>query len=93
MTLHASKGLEFPVVFIAGAKEGLIPYQGFNNVGNADEERRLLYVGMTRAEEELLIITGKYPSGFVGEIPKETATTEKANEYKSGKSVQLSLFD
>lgn len=93
MTLHASKGLEFPVVFIAGAKEGFIPYQGFNNVGNADEERRLLYVGMTRAEEELLIITGKYPSGFVGEIPKETATTEKANEYKSGKSVQLSLFD
>lgn len=93
MTLHGSKGLEFPVVFIAGAREGLIPYQGFNQTGDIAEERRLLYVGMTRAEDELIMITGKEPSRFISVIPDNMYITEKANEYRNGKSVQLSLFD
>lgn len=51
MTLHASKGLKFPVVFAVGVEDGLIPYRE----RDADEERRLLYVGMTRAEDELVL--------------------------------------
>jgi ATP-dependent DNA helicase UvrD/PcrA len=59
MTIHASKGLEFPVVFVAGCEEGIIPYcppgESKNLVRDADEERRLLYVAMTRAEHELFM--------------------------------------
>ncbi|MBQ5632808.1 MAG: UvrD-helicase domain-containing protein, partial [Treponema sp.] len=57
MTIHASKGLEFPVVFIAGAEEGLIPHARSvdDNGGNVEEERRLFYVAITRARDKLLI--------------------------------------
>ncbi len=59
MTIHASKGLEFPVVFIAGCEDGIIPYipAGESTIGSdeLDEERRLLYVAMTRAQDELFL--------------------------------------
>ncbi len=59
MTIHASKGLEFPVVFIAGCEDGIIPYvptdEEKGSAADLDEERRLLYVGMTRAANELII--------------------------------------
>ncbi len=59
MTIHASKGLEFPIVFIAGCEEGIIPYsppgESKGRPPDVDEERRLLYVAMTRAEHELFI--------------------------------------
>ncbi len=59
MTIHASKGLEFPIVFIAGCEEGIIPYDppggSDRRPPDADEECRLLYVAMTRAEDELFI--------------------------------------
>jgi DNA helicase II / ATP-dependent DNA helicase PcrA len=59
MTIHASKGLEFPIVFIAGCEEGIIPYsppgESKGRPSDVDEERRLLYVAMTRAEQELFI--------------------------------------
>lgn len=52
MTIHKSKGLEFPVVFIAGVNDGLLPHEKSDNI---NEERRLFYVGLTRAEKELYI--------------------------------------
>jgi DNA helicase-2/ATP-dependent DNA helicase PcrA len=80
MTLHAAKGLEFPVVFIAGCEEGLLPYvRNSDDLPDIEEERRLFYVGMTRAREKLILsharrrtLFGKQqehpPSRFVGEI-------------------------
>ncbi|MGH7491033.1 MAG: UvrD-helicase domain-containing protein, partial [bacterium] len=56
MTLHASKGLEFPVVFIVGCEESLTPMDLENLVGDPAEERRLFYVGMTRAKEQLYLL-------------------------------------
>jgi len=79
MTLHAAKGLEFPVVFIAGCEEGLLPYMRNDDPPDIEEERRLFYVGMTRAQEKLIlsharrrILFGRrrepQASRFVGEI-------------------------
>jgi DNA helicase-2/ATP-dependent DNA helicase PcrA len=67
MTLHNAKGLEFPVVSIAGAEEGLIPHHtSFEDEEEMEEERRLFYVGMTRAKERLLISMAAGRRGFRG---------------------------
>ena len=83
MTLHAAKGLEFPVVFLVGLEEGLFPgKQSMEEPGRLEEERRLCYVGMTRAMEKLLIsyaeVRRQYgreeyhrPSRFLSELPAE----------------------
>jgi DNA helicase II / ATP-dependent DNA helicase PcrA len=73
MTLHKSKGLEFPIVFIAGCGEGLLPHNKALEEGGIEEERRLCYVGMTRAMEMLFFTYPKThqgamrPSRFVEE--------------------------
>ena len=90
MTTHSAKGLEFPVVFLVGMEEGVFPHQASQRDGRAvEEERRLCYVGMTRAMEELTLChalerrrfgsrTFGTPSRFLREIPeglvKEIAT-------------------
>jgi len=90
MTLHSAKGLEFKVVFIGGLEDGLLPH--FNAQGgreDIEEERRLLYVGMTRAEERLFLsscrrrrIAGRYQdqmeSPFVAEIPPDLVRIQES---------------
>ncbi|MGL9769560.1 MAG: DNA helicase Rep [Sodalis sp. (in: enterobacteria)] len=81
MTLHASKGLEFPYVFLVGMEEGLLPHQSSIDENNIEEERRLAYVGITRAQKELTFTLcrmrrqyGEFikpaPSRFLLELPQ-----------------------
>ncbi len=97
MTLHSSKGLEFPVVFIAGFEEGIFPtYRAIisDNPSDIEEERRLLYVGITRAKKELYLTNaksrlqhGRYvsnaPSSFFKELPKDLIHIKQKLEKRS----------
>jgi DNA helicase II / ATP-dependent DNA helicase PcrA len=74
MTLHASKGLEYPIVLFAGLDEGLLPHSRTLIEGDPlaiEEERRLTYVGITRAEEELYLFTARERMGFKGPAPSK----------------------
>jgi ATP-dependent DNA helicase Rep len=82
MTLHASKGLEFPYVFMVGMEEGLLPHQSSIDEDNIEEERRLAYVGITRAQRQLFFTMAKErrkygeviipePSRFLHELPQD----------------------
>jgi superfamily I DNA/RNA helicase len=82
ITLHASKGLEFPIVFLVGLEEGFLPHSRSVADGTKDEERRLLYVGITRAQDLLTMTycskrlkwgqeTGCQPSSFIAELDDE----------------------
>lgn len=98
MTLHASKGLEFPYVFLIGMEEGLLPHQTSIDEGNVEEERRLAYVGITRAQKELIFtyarerrqfgeVSRTEASRFLHELPQddlswELTQTKKSNEHK-----------
>ena len=82
MTLHASKGLEFPNVFIVGMEEEILPHISSLETGDIEEERRLCYVGITRAQQNLTFLLTKKrrrfgeiirrePSRFLKEIPED----------------------
>ena len=103
MTLHAAKGLEFPVVFIAGAEDGLIPYREKDS--DLTEERRLFYVGMSRAQDELVLLAARARmhygrrientvSPFVREIPDDLIKKERSEHRrkKKPKGEQLNLW-
>jgi DNA helicase-2/ATP-dependent DNA helicase PcrA len=93
MTMHAAKGLEFPVVVIAGMEDGLFPHsRAFEDDGELEEERRLCYVGMTRARQRLVLTgaarrrtfgeyKGTNPSRFLAEVPPELI--EQALDFSS----------
>lgn len=93
MTLHAAKGLEFDRVYISGVEEGLIPHRNsVSSRAELEEERRLLYVGMTRAKQKLTLTcaarrrvfqswTDSTPSRFMGDIPSECLQSEHTPAY------------
>lgn len=94
MTLHGSKGLEFPVVLLYGARKGMVPLAWGGQCDNVDEERRLLYVGMTRAMEELTMTSSGIESPFFENISPGILAREKVKAEKPGtEGRQLSLFD
>ena len=98
MTLHSAKGLEFPVVFIAGMDEGIFPSQRTLQIpAEIEEERRLMYVGITRAKEKLYLVSskrrqtwGEYryynPSRFIEEIPHNLIESFESDEYSGNSS-------
>ncbi|WP_343155144.1 UvrD-helicase domain-containing protein [Buchnera aphidicola (Kurisakia onigurumii)] len=92
MTLHASKGLEFNFVFIVGMEENILPHYISIQNNNIEEERRLAYVGITRAKKQLFLTYSKnrtifghnqcsLPSRFINELPKKDIVFIKKNEY------------
>jgi len=109
MTMHAAKGLEFPIVFLVGCEDGILPHVRSEEPTEEEiaEERRLLYVGMTRAKKQLYIshakqrlvygkITAQQPSRFLAAIEKALleASKNRPSKKKEQKqqSRQLSLF-
>jgi DNA helicase-2/ATP-dependent DNA helicase PcrA len=102
MTLHSVKGLEFPLVFITGMEDGLFPHRrSLNDADGLEEERRLCYVGATRAMSELYISYAEQrrlygidnfaqPSRFIGEIPEELL--EEIRPIKLGQRVRHGKF-
>jgi DNA helicase-2/ATP-dependent DNA helicase PcrA len=106
MTLHSAKGLEYPVVFIAGCEDGLIPFSHSDRPTDMHEERRLLYVGVTRARQRLFLTWSRRRrrygttidsvlSSFVEQIPRRLLvhTQRSMRAPRSQGPVQLGLFD
>ena len=87
--LHGAKGLEFPAVFLAGLSAGALPLESPGRPADVEEERRLFFVGLTRAREELILTSAPEPSPFLGELP-EAVARETAGRRRDAE--QLSLF-
>jgi DNA helicase-2/ATP-dependent DNA helicase PcrA len=84
MTLHAAKGLEFPLVFLAGLEEGLFPHsRTLQNPEELEEERRLCYVGMTRAMTTLILTRAEYRRRYGNEAPERTMPSRFLEEVPS----------
>ena len=90
MTLHGAKGLEFPAVFLCGLTAGVLPLESHGRQTDLPEERRLFYVGMTRAREELILTAGDSPSSFQAELPAGVVPERVRSRPRPVK--QLSLF-
>ncbi len=99
MTLHASKGLEFPFVYLIGMEEGLLPHQSSIDEDNVEEERRLAYVGITRAQKELTFTLTKErrqygelikpePSRFLYELPQNDLIWEQKRKTETAEERQ-----
>ena len=93
MTLHNAKGLEYPIVFMIGCEEGVFPHSRALDEGGLEEERRLCYVGITRAQRDLYVTYARTrnvfgarnfgaPSRFISEIPAEL--TDRAQQQPRG---------
>ncbi|MCO7175411.1 DNA helicase PcrA [Sporolactobacillus kofuensis] len=110
MTLHSAKGLEFPVVFLVGMEEGIFPHlRALDDEEEMEEERRLAYVGITRAKQQLFMTSAQVrmlfgktianpASRFIKEIPKELLEVEDSEERQitgrfSSKSMSGSPFE
>ena len=105
MTLHASKGLEFPYVFLIGVEEGILPHQSSIDNNDVEEERRLMYVGITRAMHALFLIYCKKrtqlgelihcePSRFLLELPQDDllySSKQKTTQKEKNKSMKNNL--
>ncbi|HVV45839.1 MAG TPA: UvrD-helicase domain-containing protein, partial [Bryobacteraceae bacterium] len=92
MTLHNAKGLEFPVVFLAGMEEGLFPHsRSLLSEAAMEEERRLCYVGMTRAEKRLIISWAKYRRKFGGGEQQRSLPSRFLKEIPSQLVIQLGV--
>lgn len=92
MTLHGAKGLEYPVVFLCGANEGLIPLDTPGRRGDPEEEKRLFYVGLTRAKEELIVINWSKPSPYLSRFPAALVKRGRAQEGPARQGRQLSFL-
>lgn len=103
LTLHASKGLEFSVVFIVGCEEGILPHYAVGRKNDIEEERRLFYVGMTRARRHLFLSCAKTrivngqkqiqePSRFINGISESLLRHEKNQFVAKKRDQQMSLF-
>ena len=103
MTMHSAKGLEFPVVFIIGMEEGIFPHsRAFTDTDELEEERRLAYVGITRAEEQLFLTCARMrtlfgrtnanpPSRFLKELPTEVMEEESPGPDRFVRSIAPSF--
>ena len=77
MTLHGAKGLEFAAVILAGLSKGNLPLERGGEVDDLEEERRLFYVGITRAKEHLMLTGADKSSLFVAELPAEVRMIQR----------------
>ena len=103
MTMHAAKGLEFPVVILCGLEDGLVPLRDGDGATDLEEERRLLFVALTRARERLVLTRSRQrivrgqraslpPSPFLADLPRELLAHEGAGPGPRRRSAQLELF-
>ncbi len=92
MTLHGAKGLEFPVVFLVGLTKGALPLESSRRQTDIEEERRLFFVGLTRARDELILTTSGEPSDFLAELPDGVRHEALASYRREPDPEQLSLF-
>jgi DNA helicase-2/ATP-dependent DNA helicase PcrA len=101
MTLHNAKGLEYPIVFLLGMEDGVFPHSRALEEGNVEEERRLCYVGITRAQRDLYLTYARQrtvfgarsyaiPSRFLGEIP--SALTDREEQRARGAATAVGSF-
>ena len=105
MTLHNAKGLEFPVVFMVGMEDGVFPhYRSMGDSAQLEEERRLAYVGITRAQERLYLThawsrslfgSTSYnpPSRFLSEIPSDLLKVQESERHEMRTAAQREAID